>query len=453
MISILLVDDEIKWMKTLKRTLHHHGITAVEYIHMAENGRQALDILKSENIDLIFLDLNMGGESGEDLLKIFKELYPDKTVVIMTGLTAVQPAINCIKNGADDYFTKTMKVDELIISIKRIIKLKNLERENSALKREYLQSDAFNSAFDSFVTQSPKMHAIFKYLQAIAPSTQPILITGESGVGKGVLAKAVASISRPDKPFVSLNAAGLDNQMFSDTLFGHIKGAYTDARNARSGMIAQADGGTVFLDEIGELPVQSQLKLLYLTQDGEYQPLGSDQVYNTDARFIFATNQDMQAKQASGEFRKDLYFRLKTHHVHIPPLRERKEDVPVLFRHFMRAVSLEYSMDLPYVHESVFSLLQNYDFPGNTRQLKAIVYDAVMKAEDGVLSVTDFRDLFVGELPVNTFKPIDDKIPTLEEAFNELVSRAMIAANGNQIKAAAILGISQSTLSRRLRKK
>lgn len=452
MISILLIDDEISWMKSLKRTLSQHEVTPYEHIHTAQNKKEAFAILASHDVDLIFLDLNMGIESGEDLLKIIKTDYPEKTVVIMTGLTTVETAVNCMKHGADDYFTKTMKVDELIISVKRIIKIKRLEIQRNALKREYLFSDTLNDAFKDFVTASPKMYAIFKYLQAVAQSDQPILITGESGVGKGVLAKAIAALSRPDKPFITLNLAGLDNQMFSDTLFGHVKGAYTDAKNARQGMIQQAQNGTVFLDEIGELEIPSQLKLLYLTQSKEYQPLGSDETYKSEARFIFATNQDLDAKQKSGEFRKDLYFRLNTHHIHIPPLRERKEDIPLLITHFMRKIFEEYQIDLPYISDNLIPLLQHYDFPGNARQLYAVIYDAVMKAEDGILTASDFKHLFTADNPVEEMT-VDEPIPTIEETFNVMINKAMAAAGGNQIKAAAILGISQPTLSRKLKKR
>lgn len=456
MVSILLVDDENEWLTSFKRTLVRYCVAPSENIFTASSAASALKVLAGQEIGIVFLDLMLENESGEDILKKMKADYPAVTIVIMTGMNNVRSAVTCMKFGASDYFVKTMSVDELIAGVNRLVKISELEKDNKALREGMLSSYEPNDVFSEFITCSPKMFAIFKYLTAVAGSSQSVLITGESGVGKGVIAKVFANVSRPDKPFVFLNVAGLDTQMFSDTLFGHVKGAFTGADSKRVGLIPQAGDGVVFLDEIGELPLQSQLKLLYITQDGEYRPLGCDQAMKTSVRFIFATNQDLAKRQAEGLFRKDLFYRLNTHKVHVPPLRERPEDVPLLFDHFLRAAAKEYGVGVPKTESDVLTVLSGYSFPGNIRELRAIVYDVVAKHSGETLCASFFEDY----VPKDSGReketapatlPLSEKLPTVDRVVDELIEKAMKLSGNNQTKAASLIGLSQSTLSRRLK--
>ncbi len=451
MVSILIIDDEQEWLSSFKRTLSRHEIADVDRIFTAQTLDAAVEVLKNNKISLVFLDLMMNGESGEEVLGRLRSDYPEVAFVIVTGVNDIKTAVRCIKLGAVDYFNKTVSVDEFMTSVKRIIKICELEKENRELKKGILSNKHDYSPFDDFITVNPQILSIFHYLTAIAHSSQSILITGESGTGKGVLAQAVARISRPGKPFVSVNVAGLDAHMFTDTLFGHVKGAFTGADSRRTGMIQQAKDGVLFLDEIGELPVESQLKLLYVTQNGEYQPLGSDTTVKTNARFIFATNQYLEEKQARGEFRKDLYYRLKTHHVHIPPLRERMEDIPVLVEYFVDKTASDLSIKPPRVPDDVIGLLQTFTFPGNVRELAAIIYDAVAKSSGSALRPGNFEEYRRSTEKDGDLFDVSNGLPTVDSVISKLIDMAMKLSGNNQSRAAALIGLSQSTLSRKLR--
>ena len=450
MISILLIDDEKDWLVSFKRTLLQNNITSSENIYIVQTEKEALALLTQVSIDLVFLDLMLGGVSGKDVLSTLKNIYPELAVIIMTGVNDIHTALDCGKLGATDYMIKTGLIEELISNIRRIVKIRQLEKENNALKHGFFSSVEKFPAFKNFITASAQMHTIFKYLSAVSVSSYPILLTGESGVGKGVLAKAIADLARPGLPFISVNVGGLDTQVFSDTLFGHKKGAFTGAESNRMGAVQQADNGTLFLDEIGDLPNTSQLKLLYLTQDGEYQQLGSDVLYKSRARFIFATNQNLDEKCKSGKFRTDLYYRLNTHFVYIPPLRERKEDIPLLFEHFISEAAHEFGKTVPEVADGIIDMLLTYDFPGNTRQLKAICFD-LMASSQGIITIRDLKKYLMGVTGKNESFAIKD-LPKVDEVIDKLIDQAMVLAKNNQTKAAAMIGISQSTLSRRLRK-
>lgn len=457
MISILLVDDEREWLHAFKRTLYSHNVTTRDNIYLANNGEEMFALLRKHNISLIILDLFFGSESGEDLLvKILAE-NPQQPVVIMTGSNSVAVAVECMKKGAVDYFIKSAPVSELVANLKRIVKIRSLELENEFIRNLHHSSEDY-SEFADYVSQSTQIRGLFDYVRLITNSSQHILITGESGVGKGVFASMASRIMRPGKPFVSVNVAGYDDQMFADALFGHVKGAFTGAERAREGMIRQAEGGVLFLDEIGDLSLQSQLKLLSLLQDGEYLQLGSDTVLRVSVKFIFASNQDFFLKLQEKTFRSDLFFRLNTHRIHIPPLRQRREDIPLLVKHFAIQTAKELGKSLPIFSDRFMEAIQAADLPGNTRQLRSIIYDLVTRHQ-GIIT----EKQLIGMDAAGFSEPQDassshllpsatDVLPTVEEMTNRLVELAMLKAGGNQIKAAQMLQISQPTLSRRLKK-
>lgn len=444
--KILLIDDEEQWLRSLRMTLAQGEVAGYSDIFTARSQEEAEQVLNREKISLVLLDLMMGNVSGVDILKQFKKKYPALNIVIMTGVSTIQSAVDCINLGATEYLIKTMKVSELTLSIARML-------ESSESREEV--SPASNEGFESFITTSGEMFSRFKYLSAVALTDEPVLITGESGVGKGIIAKCIAGLSRPGRQFIAVNVSGLDSQMFSDTLFGHVKGAYTGADNARLGAVQQVGDGVLFLDEIGDLPVPSQLKLLELTQNGTYRPLGSDTVMTSNARLLFATNQDLKAKMEEGGFRQDLYYRLTTHGVHIPPLRERSEDIPLQIRHYVEKTYKSFKKPVPEIHENIMMLMQSYDFPGNTRQLRAIIYDIAAKTDREMLTVADFIKYIPEERQNEPGLPRfeGNTLPRLEDVVNELIEKALEMSGGNQTKAAAMIGLSQSALSKRLKKK
>lgn len=318
------------------------------------------------------------------------------------------------------------------------------------------------SPFSEIVTGNQKMLEIFEQIQSISVSRQPVLITGETGVGKELFAKAIHKCSDVKGSFVPVNAAGLDESTFSDTLFGHVRGAFTGAEKARKGQCEKAINGTLFLDEIGDISLSVQVKLLRLLQEGEYQPLGSENIKKTNARILAATNADLWEQQRDGRFRSDLNYRLRTHHFNIPPLCDRIDDIPLLVNHFLDEASLEFKKR-PYATEEIFDLLKQYSFPGNIRELRAMVYNAVGNYQSGALSIDAFKSYINRQKDCKMcFErvEIDEKspfslmldLPTIKEATEYLILEAMKRSEGNQTAASKILGISQPALSNRLKK-
>ena len=319
-------------------------------------------------------------------------------------------------------------------------------------------------AFSEIITTSAGMRSIFQYIEAIADSPRPVLITGETGVGKELVARAVHTISKRKGDFVPVNVAGLDDHVFADTLFGHKKGAFTDAREARGGLVEQAGGGTLFLDEIGDLSASSQVKLLRLLQEGEFFPLGSDVAKRSNARVVVVTNQNLEELQSSGKFRKDLYYRLYSHHIQIPTLVERREDLPVLFDHFLAKASKTLKKNKPTPPAELITLLSTYYFPGNIREFESMIFDAVSRHISGKLSMDVLKAHITqkhpalktdpANLPPETTAPVtfSEQLPTLKEAEQLLIDEAMYRSNGNQSIAALSLGISRQALNKRLKK-
>jgi len=457
--SILLVDDEPDWLYAMSISLERAGLSNIV---TCSDSRQALQLLADNSVGVVLLDLTMPHLSGEELLCRISEEHPDVTVIIVSGLNQLETAVNCMRNGAFDYYVKTSEEQRIIKGVLRAVQEQELRRENQELRSRFLYDRLEHpEAFSAIVTGDKAMRSIFQYLEAVAASSQPILVTGESGVGKELVVRALHQLSGRKGELVAVNVAGLDDAMIADTLFGHLKGAYTGAGEARRGMIEQAGEGTLFLDEIGDLGLASQVKLLRLLQESEYYPIGSDRPRRMRARVVVATHQDLAARQSAGVFRKDLYYRLRTHHVHIPPLRQRKGDIALLLDHFLEEAAREFGKKKPTLPKELAVLLAAYDFPGNVRELKGMVCDAVSTHRGGVLSMDAFIKAF-GELaphtpPAQAASPDSnpffgaERLPGFNEVIDLLVSEAVRRAEGNQSIAARLLGVSQPTLSKRLK--
>lgn len=458
---ILLVDDDPIILELCTTALQSEEIHNVLTL---SDSRQLLPFLEKNPVSMIFLDLMMPNVSGMELLPVLSRDFPQMPVIVMTSMEDVATAVNCMKNGAFDFLTKPVETGRLLSCIEKALRVAALRKENSTL-REYLLNDTLQhpAAFENIITSNKKMRAIFQYIEVIAKSDQPVLITGETGVGKELIAQALANLSGRSGNFVTVNVSGLDDTIFSDTLFGHKKGAFTGADQPREGLIGTAAGGTLFLDEIGDLNESSQIKLLRLIQEQEFYPMGSDVLKKSDARIIVATNQDLSQRIASGKFRKDLYYRLCAHRIHVPPLRERREDIALLLDHFLRKAAQSLNKAVPIAAPEVTAILSTLHFDGNIRELQAMVFDAVARHASGMLSIDCFVGLRAEESPTaespasasgkeltEIFYDLFGRFPTIKEVEEYLITSAMNLTNGNQRSAALLLGIARQTLGKRL---
>jgi DNA-binding NtrC family response regulator len=460
---ILLVDDEFQLLLFYRKALEQAGF---KEIFALDDSRQVMPFLEKQLPALIVLDYSMPFLKGKDLLVKIKEEYPQIPVIFVTAVAELETAVECMRLGAVDYLLKPFDRERMLTSIHRALEMDALQKQVTSLTQYLLSAELKNKkAFAHIITTSPKMLAIFKYIEVIAPSPYPILLTGETGCGKELLAKAIYYAGESENNFVAVNVAGLDDTMFSDTLFGHKKGAFTGAEALREGLISQAAGGILFLDEIGDLSQASQVKLLRLLQEHEYYPLGSDTVSKTDARIICASNHDLKQLVLQGVFRKDLFFRLSVHHIEVPPLREKPEDIPLLVLHFLAESAAFLKKKAPTPPAELFPLLASYPFPGNVRELQTMVNDALFRHSGRILGLESFKktiaerraELNVPLLPAarpgDTSSPFGDQLPTMKQAEAYLMQRAMAIAKDNQGIAASLLGITRQALNKRLSRK
>jgi len=460
---VLLVDDDPQFLLSSGVTLRAAGVFPVVTI---DDSRQVMPYLEGREAAAVVIDLTMPHFSGRELLSKLKERYPELPVIVMTGRNEVEIAVECMRAGAFDYLVKPVEPARFVSSIRRALEVRSLQEEVTSLKEHFLSGQLRNaSAFGEVVTQSRKMLAALQYVEVVAPTRHPVLITGETGTGKELVGRAIHALSGCRGELVAVNVAGLDDAMFSDTLFGHRKGAYTGADQAREGLIARAAGGTLFLDEIGDLSETSQVKLLRLIDDRKYYPLGADAPRESDARIVCATHRPIEAVLAKGGFRRDLYYRLSAHKVHLSPLRERKEDIPSLVNAFLSQAAEAEGKRKPTVPAELYTLLSTYDFPGNVRELRMLVSDAVLRHKGGVLSLESFRKAVGARDAPPTGEGTPDtaattglpslfggltRLPTLKEAEDQLVSEAVARACNNQGIAASLLGITRQALNKRL---
>ena len=447
--TLLIVDDEKAQRQVLSGDLKSRGYKVLE----ADSAETALDIVRKNLIDVILTDLKMPGASGIDLLTDLKEINPEISVVIMTAYASVETAVQALKYGAYDFITKPYNLDEIELVIKRIIEKNNLRSELKFLK-EQLES---SNKLEGVITNSFKMKRIIDVAARVAASKASVLILGESGTGKEVLARSIHYASkRKDKLFVPVNCAALNENLLESELFGHEKGAFTGAEKMHKGRFEIADEGTIFLDEIGDLPMHLQVKLLRVLQEGQFERVGGANTIKVDVRVISATNKNIEDLIKEGKFREDRFYRLNVVNIQLPPLRERKEDISILISEFLKKYLKETDKTNLEFSKEALDLLMKYNYPGNIRELENIVHHSIVLSRNEIIST---EDLPIGIKTPGSEKDLDscfeegtsltDKVELLERT---LITSALKKTSGNQTAAAKLLGISERNLRYRLEK-
>jgi DNA-binding NtrC family response regulator len=454
--TILIVDDDARFLESFRRMLIANDCTNVLILN---DSRKVVSELDRGGISVVLLDWIMPHVTGAEILDQIVAAYPNIPVIIMTAVTDTDTIVKCIRQGAFDYISKPIDENRLLSCLRKAIQVSAYENRIQRLTA-YLQGAplARREIFSEIITCSPKMQGVLKTIESVAPASGSILITGETGVGKELIARAIHRASNLTGQFVPVNVASLDDEMFSDMLFGHIRGAYTGASEARDGLVSQAAGGTLFFDEIGEMGNESQVKLLRLLQEQEYFRIGSDAVQKCKARIVAASNCNFEEMRAKGQFRQDLYFRVCGYQIHIPSLRERPEDIPLLVRHFVDKFAGELGKKSPFISHGVLEALQDHLFVGNVRELINMVRQAVTLTTGKSLKVEDFPGLSGG--PHNNLRIIKDRLyrfqatfesfPRLEEVERLMVDEALHVTEGSRVEAARMLGISRTTLLKKM---
>ncbi len=439
MIRVLVVDDEEPLRRLLKKELSRKGFSA----EVAPDGRQALDLLKNSTYDVILLDIMMPGVNGIEVMKKLREDSSAPAIIVLTGKATVETAVEAMKNGAYDYLTKPYKLDELIIIINRAYEFSRLRIKNQLLEQELIRKE---TPFE-FIGKSRQLREILSLIKKIAPTDSPVFIQGESGTGKELIANTIWHYSKRNRvPLVALNCATLSETLIESEIFGHEKGAFTNAYQTKHGIVEVADRGTLFLDEIAEMPLGLQAKLLRFLDSGEFRRVGGNKILNVNVRVIAATNKNLTDLIKAGHFREDLYYRLNVINITLPPLRERKEDIPELSRFFLKKYSHKLSKSVSDFAREVLDLFNSYDWPGNVRELENIIERAVILSDSAQIGK---EDVSIPAVHAGREAPAAS---SLEEMEKEHIQKVLHEAEGNQSKASQILGIDRKTLYLKLKK-
>ncbi len=439
--NILVIDDEQNIREGLATALEMDGYN----VATAADGKSGLDYAAAHEVDLIITDLRMPVVSGEEVLSKVVSDYPGVPVIVLTGHGSVETAVDAMRAGAYDFLTKPLNLDRLSLLVKRALR----NREMILQQRELEAELASKKTFEHIIGKSPAMMKNFDVLRKVAPTKASVLITGESGVGKELIANALHNLSpRKDSAFIKVHCASLAESLLESELFGHEKGAFTGAVSRKRGRFELADGGSIFLDEIGEINQQVQIKILRVLQEKKFERVGGEETIEVDVRIIAATNKNLEKEVEAGRFREDLFYRLNVVRIHVPPLRERKDDIPMMVASFIKEFSNENQKKIEGIDPKARNILYSYDWPGNVRQLRNCIESAVVMAEKNIITADDLPP---GILPGHEGQCI--KIPlgtTVADAEKEVILQTLAANNGNKSKTADMLEIGRKTLHRKL---
>ena len=443
-LNLLIVDDERAIREACREVAQSLGYNSF----VADSAEHAYRILESQNIDAILLDLKLPGAGGLEALHQIKQQRPDAVVVVVTGYGTVQSAVHAMKNGAYDYVTKPFSMDELKLLLERVSNHLKLKTENRLL-REKIKS---KQGFGSIVGRAPEMDKLYRIIAKAAHSSHPVLIFGESGTGKEMVARAI-HFSGPyrDKPFIPVDCGSLVPTLIESELFGYVKGAFTGAMQSKEGLLAIAEGGTVFLDEVGELPVDLQAKLLRAIQEKEIRPVGSTKRIAINVRILAATNRDLEQSVAQGSFRRDLYFRLNVLSLRIPPLRERRQDIPLLVAHFLERITRSTGQEHTLSDDALKAMLA-FDWPGNVRELENSLERACALNTGPLIHLTDLPGSISGaRSQAAAVNEGSAKILPMADLEKQTILNTIAQLNGDKLLAARLLGIGKTTLYRKLK--
>ncbi len=442
---ILVIDDEDSMCNFMEIMLAKQGFA----VNATTSPPEGIELVRNENYDLVIADLNMPEMTGIDVLKEVRSFKAEQEFVVMTAFASVDTAIEALKEGAADYITKPFKVDEIMLVIEKSINRRRLIEENTTLKKQ-LQGD---NSFDNFVGRSEPMAKVKKLARRIAGSDSTVLIRGESGTGKDLVARAVHSMSpRCGGPFVTINCAALPESLLESELFGHVKGSFTGAIKDKDGLFRVASGGTFFLDEIGNTSLAIQVKLLRVLEDKKITPVGGIQPMDIDVRLIAATNADLEDDVRSGRFRSDLFYRLNVIPIEIPALRERMEDLPLLVDYFISRYCAKAGIQPKTISTEAMEILRGYAWPGNVRELENIIERAILLNRTDELEPADIPDKLTHREATSVVQENDPGSPTLESIEKAYIHFVMSQTDGKKAEAARILGIDTSTLYRKIQR-
>jgi len=441
--KVLVVDDDLEMCGLLSDVLKGEDFS-VTAIH---DSLEASKILKKEEFDIVITDLKMKGLKGLDLLEEARQVAPMMPVIIITAFGTIESAIKAMKMGAYDYITKPFQIDELLLTVRKALETHLLKKEVIRLRKEVESRYDFHQ----LIGKSPSMQKIYDLIERISDSSSNVLITGESGTGKELVAKAIHYNGvRKEGPFVAINCAAIPETLLESELFGYKKGAFTDAKSDKKGLIFEANEGTLFLDEITEMPLTLQAKLLRVVEEREVRPLGDTNSYPIDVRIISTSNRDIASLIQQGRFREDLYYRLKVIDIEMPPLRERREDIPILVQHFIHKFSKELKKGISGVSEGALKVLVSYSWPGNVRELENIIQRAITLSQHEVILQDDLPASIIQKTDEKLFEKAMEENFTLDQLEKEFIKRVLIETGGNKSKAAERLGLDRKTLYRKL---
>lgn len=439
--NVLVIDDEKNIREGLGTALEMDGYK----VFLAADGNEGMEFVNRGDMDLVITDLRMPGLSGEEVLSRVSSQSPGLPVIVLTGHGSIETAVEAMRKGAYDFLTKPVNLDRLSLLAKRALETRELSLQHTVLKQEV----EGKLSFENMIGKSPELQKVFDLVKRVAPSKASVLITGESGVGKEMIANALHNLSpRKNKPFIKVHCASLSENLLESELFGHEKGAFTGAIARKRGRFELAHEGTLFLDEIGEIDQNVQVKILRVIQEKKFERVGGEETIEVDVRIITATNRNLEEEIKKGNFREDLYYRLNVVNINVPPLRNRKEDIPVMMNNFMHEFAEENGKKIDSIDIRARNALFSYDWPGNVRELRNCMEGAVVMAQGNTIKLED--------LPPGIVKSADNsfmRVPlgtSMEQIEKQVIQENLVANKGNKTKTALLLGIGRKTLHRKL---